>query len=171
MTREEMEHVLRAASALTGETEFVVVGSQALLALAATLPDALSRSMELDLYPLHRPEAADLIDGCIGELSPFHETFGYYAHGVGPETAPLPRNWRRRAVEWKSDLTGGARAICPGPADLALSKLVAGREKDMVFVRAMLEHGWIKREDLVALLDELSPEQRGRAEMGIRSLG
>ena len=35
----------------------------------------------------NKPDMADLIDGCIGELSPFHQAFGYYAHGVGKETA------------------------------------------------------------------------------------
>jgi hypothetical protein len=33
------------------------------------------------------PDRADLIDGTIGELSPFHATYGYYAHGVGESTA------------------------------------------------------------------------------------
>lgn len=31
-----------------------------------------------------------MIDGSIGELSPFHETFGYYAQGVDETTAVLP---------------------------------------------------------------------------------
>jgi hypothetical protein len=35
---------------------------------------------------------------CIGELSPFHETFGYYAHGVAEETALLPQGWKDRLV-------------------------------------------------------------------------
>jgi hypothetical protein len=47
----------------------------------------LLTSQEADIYPLGDPAKSDLIDGTIGELSPFHETFGYYAHGVGPETA------------------------------------------------------------------------------------
>jgi hypothetical protein len=46
--------------------------------------------MEADYFPVDHPERADLIDGSIGELSPFHGTFGYYAHGVGPETALRP---------------------------------------------------------------------------------
>ncbi len=126
MKREHMEHILRAAAAVTNEREFVVVGSQALLASIPCLPEPLDQSMELDLYPLSNPEAADLIDGTIGELSPFDGTFGYYAHGVGPETAVLPRNWRSRAMVVENENTGGARGICPSPADLASTTTMRG---------------------------------------------
>jgi hypothetical protein len=39
---------------------------------------------------------ADLIDGSIGELSMFQAAFGYYARGVTPSTAVLPKGWRKR---------------------------------------------------------------------------
>ena len=38
-----------------------------------------------DALPIYKPDMSDAIDGCIGELSPFHHHFGYYAHGVGKE--------------------------------------------------------------------------------------
>ena len=171
MTREQMEHLIRAAAALTRASTFIVVGSQALLGTAPELPPDLGRSMELDLYPAEDPSAANLIDGSIGELSPFHETFGYYAHGVGPETAQLPQHWRDRVVIWASEHTGGAQALCISPSDLAISKLLAGREKDRVFVDAMLAHGFIQKASLRALLDELTPEQRRRIEPGLGVAG
>jgi hypothetical protein len=31
--------------------------------------------------------------GALGDGSPFHAAFGYYAHGVGPETAKAPAGW------------------------------------------------------------------------------
>lgn len=86
----DIEHVLRAAKAATNEREFVVIGSQAVLARFPDAPRFLTYSDELDIYPLNAPEKSDLIDGSIGELSLFHETYGYYAHGVAPETAILP---------------------------------------------------------------------------------
>ena len=57
-----------------------------------------------------------MIDGCIGELSPFHETFGYYAHGIGPETAVLPAKWKTRLVR----VTNVGKVPLPGllPSDL-----------------------------------------------------
>lgn len=160
MKREQMEHILRAAAAVTREKEFIVLGSQALLAVLPELPPPLAYSMELDLYPAENPAAADLIDGTIGEMSPFHETFGYYAHGVGPETAVLPRNWKTRAIVVVNERTGQARALCVAPADLAASKLIAGRQKDLDFVNAMRDSGLIDRAGLLNLLGELEPEHR-----------
>jgi hypothetical protein len=99
MRRHELEHILRAAGSIAGVRSFYVVGSQAILASAVSPPAALLQSMEADIWPPEDPEKADLIEGSIGEMSPFHETFGYYAHGVGPETAGLPSGWKSRVVE------------------------------------------------------------------------
>jgi hypothetical protein len=81
MKREELEHVLRASAAITREHSFVVVGSQAVLLSHPEAPGDLLLSNEVDLYPASRPERAELIDGAIGQLSMFHDTFGYYADG------------------------------------------------------------------------------------------
>lgn len=160
MRRDQMEHILRAAAAVTKERDFVVIGSQALLATLPELPPPLNKSMELDLYPLANPAAADLIDGTIGELSPFDETFGYYGHGVAPETAVLPAGWRDRAVIVENANTGGARGICIGPADLAIAKLAAGREKDNAFVRTMIEANIVTADAVLRLTDELGDTHR-----------
>ena len=46
--------------------------------------------MKADSVLPRKPEDDSLIDGSIGEESPFHRTFGYYVHGVGgEETAVL----------------------------------------------------------------------------------
>jgi hypothetical protein len=75
--------------------------------------------------------AAALIDGNIGELTRFHETFRIYAHAVSPETATLPADFKDRLVESQ---IGTARVRCLAPIDLAYSKLAAGREKDLQFM-------------------------------------
>ena len=93
MKREELEHVLRASAAITTDQSFVVIGSQAVLLPYPDAPAELLLSNEVDLYPALHPERADLIDGAIGQLSMFHDTFGYHADGVGPETAMLPADW------------------------------------------------------------------------------
>jgi hypothetical protein len=91
-------------------------------------------SIEADVFSLRDPTDADLIDGSIGEGSPFHQTFGYYAHGVGQETAVLPAGWRERLVPVHNSNAGGGTGLCLEINDLALSKLVAGREKDVDFI-------------------------------------
>lgn len=90
------------------------------------------------MYPRDAPDKADLIDGAIGELSTFHETFGYYAHGVDETTATLPQGWENRLVAVANENTHGATGWCLEVDDLVSSKLVAGRERDLVFIRALL---------------------------------
>src|SRR5688572_20882982 len=158
MTRSELEHVLRAAGAIAGVYEWVVIGSQAILGARPDAPDEVVVSQEVDLYAPDDEAASDLIDGSIGEKSPFHDTFGYYAHGVGPRTAVLPREWRKRATTIRSEATGGVTGICPDPADLAVSKLVAGREKDREFVLALLQHDLTTRKTIESRLAELDHE-------------
>lgn len=139
MRRADLEHVVRAAAAISGEHELVVVGSSSLLASVPEPPAPLRQTEDVDLYPLRAPEKAALIDGSIGELSPFHKQFSYCAQGVGPETSVLPEGWRDRLVRLQNPNTGGAVAWCLEPHDLAASKLAAHREKDLAFVAAMLE--------------------------------
>lgn len=140
MTRDQFEHIVRASAAITGGVEFVLVGSQAVLGQFPEAPLDLRQSMELDLFTTRDPVDADLIDGSIGEGSPFHQTFGYYAHGVGAETATLPSGWTKRAIRVQTPRMGGATAICPEIHDLLASKLVAGRDKDLAFILAALHH-------------------------------
>lgn len=75
MKLSEVEHVLRAARSVTEEVEFIYIGSQAILAQFPNAPESLRVSMELDLYPRHHPEKAEMIDGALGELSPFTSLF------------------------------------------------------------------------------------------------
>jgi len=90
MNRAAPEHILRAAAAIADERDFVVIGSQAVLGQFPHAPDSLLVSIEADIYPRQAPPKSDLIDGAIGELSMFHQRFGYYAYGVDETTATLP---------------------------------------------------------------------------------
>ncbi len=153
MLRSELAHVLRASSAISDETSFILIGSQAILLLLDEPPADLLRSTEIDLYPSMHPEKADLIDGAIGALSTFHDTFGYHADGVAPETASLPLDWMKRAV---FSYIGDVTAICPDLHDLAVSKCAAGREKDADYVRVLLRHKLVELDTLmerIGLLD------------------
>ncbi len=143
MTRGQLEHVIRAAAFIADDDEIIVVGSQAVLGQFPDAPADLTVSVEADVYPMHHPERADLIDGSIGELSPFHQTFGYYAQGVGPTTAVVPEGWRERLVPLRSEATRGATGWCLEIHDLAVAKAVAGRDKDRRFVTAAHRHAMV----------------------------
>ena len=107
-------------------------------------PNELLVSIEADVFSLRDPADSDLIDGSIGEGSPFHQTFGYYAHGVSVETAVLPSGWQDRLVPVRNENTGGGTGLCLEIHDLAISKLVAGREKDVDFIGGLLRHRLVK---------------------------
>jgi hypothetical protein len=126
MKRSQLEHLLRAAATIADVSDILVIGSQAILGSYPDAPATMLRSVEADLVPLDAPELADLIDGTIGEGSPFHSTFGYYAQGVGLETAVLSPGWRDRLVPIRNDATRGATGWCLDPHDLVLAKLFAG---------------------------------------------
>lgn len=171
MNRAQLEHVIRASAAISGDDEIVVIGSQAILGQFPIPPEELTVSIEADVYPKNKPEHADLIDGSIGELSPFHSTFGYYAQGVAPETAVLPAGWEARLVPVRSPATRGATGWCLEIHDLVLSKYIAGREKDLEFVAATARHELVDRDELLQRLATMPIDdvRRALAEQRIRA--
>lgn len=144
MNRVELEHIIRASSGITNQKGIVIIGSQSILGKFPNANQRLLVSMEADVFPLEQPQISDQIDGAIGERSLFHQTFGYYAHGVSENTAILPTGWKERLITVQNQNTGGGTGLCLEPHDLAASKLAAGREKDLEFVQVMFEERMIQ---------------------------
>jgi hypothetical protein len=159
MRREDFEHVIAAAAEVSGEREIVVIGSQAILGAVADPPKAMLFSMEADIYPLRDPVKAEEIDGSLGDGSHFHGTYGYYAHGVAPETVKAPVGWERRLVRVEIPPRVGQKegvvALCLEVHDLVLAKCVAGRERDWEFARIAIEEGLVEVEELFRRIPEL----------------
>jgi len=172
MLRDQFDHVLRAAAGVLGESELLVIGSQAIHAAVRGAPfDEAQRSVEVDLVPLEDQDGikADLIDGSIGEASMFHETFGVYGQGVGVATAVLPQGWRDRLLRY-DEPASGVVAWCLEPNDLWVSKAIAGRPKDREFCAALLERGLVDADvlrDRVTKAERATDAQRHRAESWI----
>lgn len=146
MTRQQLEHIIRAAASTADVSDIVVIGSQAILGTFPDAPAELTESIEADVFPKDVPERSIVIDGAIGELSVFHETFGYYGHGVDESTATLAEGWRDRLVRVEGANTTGAIGWCLEPHDLAVSKLAAARDKDTSYVIAMLRARLVRPE-------------------------
>lgn len=163
MRRDQLEHLIRACADIAGDDDIVIVGSQAILGLHPDAPPSLLGSLDADVYPRSHPERADVIEGAIGEGSPFQETFGYYAHGVGPETPKAPTGWEERLVAVRNENTRGATGWCMEPHDLVLAKCVAGREKDWAFAEEAIRHGLVEPGELRARLPLLSLDDELRA--------
>lgn len=171
MRRRDLEHLIRAAGAILREHEVIVIGSQAILASFPdeALPAVATRSVEADVVPLDDRDGrkAEVVDGAIGEGSPFHELFGIYAHGVGKETAVLPIGWDDRLVRYENENTNGFVGWCLEPHDLVASKLVAGRPQDLEYCRALLRAGLVNAGTVGArlgTLDHDDPRVGGAAE-------
>ena len=176
MRPEDFEHVLAAAAEATGQDEFVVVGSQAILGSFAQPPEALLQSLEADMYPLRDPASADAIDAALGDGSQFHLAYGYYAHGVGPETAKAPNGWQkrlvRREIPRRVASTRSPVAWCLEVHDLVLSKCVAGRERDWEYAAETLRAGLVGADVLLARVPDLpvAEDLRAHVERMLRTI-
>lgn len=155
MRREELEHIIRASADITDQYEFIIVGSQAILGAIPHPPEVFTASMEADIYPKEAPSLAEKIEGAIGEGSRFHEMNGYYAQGVGPETAVLPVDWISRVHRVQNANTNGRVGYCLGLVDLFLSKVKAGREKDREFCMALLQYGYVSLAQALELVSTM----------------
>lgn len=170
MRRDDFEHLIAAAAEVSGEREIVVIGSQAILGSFPDPPKALLFSMEADVYPLRDPDKGEEIDGSLGDGSRFHAMYGYYAHGVAPETFVAPTGWERRLV--RVDIPArigqetGAVALCLEPHDLVLAKCVAGRERDWEFAREVIAANLVHVKELLRRVEDLPEPQADRRHIG-----
>ena len=156
--------MIAAAAEIASEEEIVVIGSQAVHGFPGSPPQEALVSMEADIYPLRSPAKANEIDGNIGDGSYFQQTYGVYAHGVGPETVVGPKGWEERLVRVPIDRRVHSKldpvALCLEPHDLVLAKCARGEDRDWAFAKALRDAGIVEREELLSRLDdmEVSPE-------------
>jgi hypothetical protein len=163
MKKQELDHVLRAAGEITGEKQFIIIGSQSLHGKYPDLPDDIFMSAEVDLIAKKHPEKTESLN-FIGVYSRFHETHGYYADPVDEATATLPKGWKGRLVNLPPGDTAGVNGLCLDPHDLAIAKYVARREKDIVFNRELAARRIVEKAQLLVLLAKtpISAEARAR---------
>jgi hypothetical protein len=162
MKKCQLDHVLRAAGRITSEKQFIVVGSQSLHGKHPDLPDDLVQSAEADLLAKHRIDRPEWLDA-IGQDSPFHQEFGYYADPVEEGTAILPAGWKSRLVNLPPGDTEGVQGLCLEPHDLAISKYVARRDKDLAFIRELVKRKLLDRAKLLSLLARTRVPEEVRA--------
>jgi hypothetical protein len=163
VTRDQLEHAIRAACDVAQDSEVWVFGSQAILGEFPDAPEALRASIEVDMQPKNRPDKADLVDGALGEMSQFHKTHGFYVHGLLIDGEAFPRGWQHRAKPVVDEIsTRGNIGWCVEIHDLAASKLAAYREKDRDFVRTVLIERMITPETLIERINLLNIDEELR---------
>jgi hypothetical protein len=165
VTRQELEHAIRAACDVADDHEVWVFGSQAILGEHPDAPASLRQSAEVDVAPRNHPQRADNIDGALGELSPFHEAYGFYVHGLPIDAATLPEGWQRRTIPVSGLGARPATGFCLEAHDLAASKLAAFREKDRRFVRTLIVEGLVDSERLLARVRSLGIDENASSRL------
>ena len=162
MNKEEAYHICRAAAMIAKVDGVFVFGSNAIVfwldevGLSDTeelLGEYTSR--DLDISVSENDEILNLmVDATIGELSPFHNTFGVYAHVNLPQRLfKSPKSWVSR-LKVEREPISEIKIVVPHPLDLAFSKMVASREKDFVFCERVFKIFNLKIEDLEKIVTE-----------------
>ncbi len=141
MKRPQLVELLLRVRAKQPAARLIVVGSQALYGTVREAPAVVELSIEADLLLVREAfQARAEIEEQFGMDSSFQAETGFYAHPVGLGTITVPRGWEERLIPFGRE-EGLANVWALEIHDLAATKLMAGREKDFEFLRALLEHG------------------------------
>jgi hypothetical protein len=162
MKKSQLELALRMAGKVARDSDFIVFGSQSVLGTVAAPPKICMVSMEVDLYPRRHPQAVVLLATELGARSAFFEKHGFFVDCVTPDLAAFPEGWTDRLVPFRTRRTGGVTGWCVEPHDVSASKLAAAREKDLIYVRALLAARLIRPvilENRIATLPVNSPHR------------
>ena len=178
-TNAELYVALREASRIVRGGRFLVIGSQSVLGSFSheALPPDATASLEFDIAVFGDidSQAADRIDGALGEWSSFHDQHGFYVQGVDVETAVLPDRWQDRTVRVPVNDASEIDAVCLEPHDTCAAKLARNEQRDRSFVSALVEAGLIDpsllAERIVAIPDGRLEAARKRVVLAfVRSL-
>lgn len=163
MNLDQFYHIARASCAVAAVDYVTVFGSNAMLPWLGDIgihdmrqfldPDILSRELDLCVGDGADDELNSLVDGTLGELSQFDETFGVYAHPNPIEGLfHAPPSWQKR-IRIVKEPKSNVNIVVPHYRDLAVSKIVAGRPKDLDFALQVAQ-AFDKRADDISFLVE-----------------
>lgn len=139
MNLEQINRLLTEAMRLTNHRDFVIIGSLSVLGSTRPLPERMTMSTDVDLYPKNDPGRATEIASQFGLGSDFEQQHGYYADAVSPALPTLPEGWQTRLVRVAFD--NGVIAWFLEPNDAAVSKYARGEDRDREWIRAGLLAG------------------------------
>jgi len=125
-------------------------------------------SMEVDIYPKHKYQAVRLLVAKLGNRSAFAKRSGYFVDCVSPDLATLPNGWAERLVPFRTKRTGGVTGWCLEIHDLALSKLAAGRVKDLEYIHALLQAKLIRPGTLKDRIEDTFIPSGEKQTLGLR---
>ena len=145
MRLQSLNHLLEVIVAVARPESVCIIGSSSLLPALPELGEAncpleLTTDADFLLEPINEG-IAESLQLAVGEDSAFMAKFGYYADILGPSMKEiLPAGWESRL----HPVTGHTNVFALDVYDLALVKLMVGREKDLNLLRALFRLGHIE---------------------------
>jgi hypothetical protein len=136
MRREDLRRLFARAKDLCGETDYVVLGSLAVLGWASEVPPRMAASIDVDAYSKNDPAR---IFELAPALSPFEREHGYYLDPISPTVATLPSGWESRLT--RIQLEPALAAWFLEPNDAAVSKYARMEPRDREWIRPGLRAG------------------------------
>lgn len=137
MKRDDLRRLFAQARSLTGESDYVVLGSLAALGYAGELPPRMAMSLDVDAYGKSDPDRIFELAPSLGQGSAFEAANGYYLDPISPRVATLPAGWEERLV--RIELEPGLAAWFLEPNDAAISKYARMEPRDREWIRAGLK--------------------------------
>jgi hypothetical protein len=181
MRKRELVEILLKAAEVSGYTEFVVIGSQAIHGTVAD-PDVevVIRSNDADIYPVQGYGNQNFwyeeLMLHLGQDSDHHVDTNVYLEAVPTDLARLPPDWRERStteVIGSAQIGGESRAvyaIFPEIHDLTVSKVAIRREKDLEFLRGVVRLGLVNRTTLRERYDRAPRVTKERLAEGLADI-
>lgn len=139
-----LKHLVREATILAPDKHFIIFGSSSAFGTFPLLADSISsyeQTLDADLIfePLDETTWNRLRDA-IGKESDFFDAHGYYADINGPRAFEcFPADFRDRLVP----LPEVENVFALEPNDMAVAKIIAGREKDIRLLSLLLAGGYL----------------------------
>jgi hypothetical protein len=137
MKRADLRRLFARARELSGETDYVVLGSLAVLGHTGDVPARMAVSIDVDAYGKHDPARIFELAPALGQGSAFEAQFGYYLDPIAPRVATLPEGWEARLVRIELEPDLGAWFLDPN--DAAVSKYARMEPRDREWIRAGLD--------------------------------
>jgi hypothetical protein len=139
MTRDDLRRLFAEARRISGETEYVVIGSLAVLGYGGTIPPRMAMSVDVDAWCKSDPSRVFELGSALGQGSVFEEQYGYYLDPVSPRVATLPEGWEARLIRIELDRSLVVWFLEPN--DAAVSKYARLEPRDREWISAGLAGG------------------------------
>lgn len=139
MKRGDLRLLFARARDLCGHTDYVVLGSLAVLGYSGTVPRRMAASLDVDAFTKADPGPIFDLAAELGQGSPFDAEHGYYLDPISPSVATLPDGWESRLnpvaldpglVSWFLEVN-----------DTAVSKYARMEPRDREWIRPGLSAG------------------------------